>query len=128
MKFSSRSRCFLSFCLLCINLAGFLTQVHAQAEKPGREMHSLVDLYLKHPVKKANKPPYRLLTAGNQITIRSTTDIRTVMAWNAGGTRILERRIGAAQFSFRVASAQKIVFVRIQLENGKTFSEKVGLN
>jgi len=71
--------------------------------------------------------PYKVLTTGNQVTIRCSRDIKTVMAWNSGGNRILEKSPHAAVFSFRVPTTQKLIFIRIQLEDGKIYSEKVGL-
>lgn len=72
--------------------------------------------------------PYKVLTTGNQVTLKCTKDIKTVMAWTTGGTRILEKTILASQFSFRVPVSNKLVFLRIELVNGQTYSEKIGLN
>ena len=72
--------------------------------------------------------PYRIQTAGNQITVKCSKDIKTVMAWTTGGTRILEKTILAPLFSFRVPTSHKMVFLRIELTDGKTYSEKIGVN
>ncbi len=72
--------------------------------------------------------PYKVLTTGNQVTVKCLRAIRTIMAWNTGGTRILEKSPHTSVFSFRVATTHKIIFLRIQLEDGKTYSEKIGLN
>ncbi|MET0637257.1 MAG: hypothetical protein ABWZ25_14600 [Chitinophagaceae bacterium] len=77
---------------------------------------------------KETKPPYRILTAGNQISIRSTKDIKTVMVWTTSGSRILEKSVLAPLYSFRVPTQHKLIFLRIELTDGKTYSEKIGVN
>lgn len=72
--------------------------------------------------------PYRVLTTGNQVTIRCTKDIKTIMAWTTTGSRILEKTVQAQLFSFRIPTQHKMVFLRIELADGKTYSEKIGIN
>lgn len=77
---------------------------------------------------KAPAKPYRILTSGKQVTIKSTRDIKSVMAWTAGGHRIVEQKdINASNYSFRVTVQQKFVFVMVQMTDGKVFSEKIGV-
>ena len=78
----------------------------------------------------ANKPakPYRIQTSGRQITIKSTKEIKTVMVWSASGNRILEQKdINADSYNFRLAANDKILFIRIQLKDGKVYSERIGV-
>lgn len=78
----------------------------------------------------ANKPakPYRIQTSGKQITIKSTKDIKTVMVWSSGGNRILEQKdINAGSYNFRLTVNEKVLFIRIQLVDGKVYSERLGL-
>lgn len=76
----------------------------------------------------ANAKPYRILTSGKQITIKSTRDIKSVMVWTPGGHRIIEQKdINASNYSFRVTVDQKYIFVMVQLVDGKVYSEKIGL-
>ena len=72
--------------------------------------------------------PYKVLTSGNQVTIRCTKDIKTLMAWTTTGSRILEKTVLAQLYSFRIPTQHKMVFLRIELTDGKTYSEKVGIN
>ena len=74
------------------------------------------------------KPPYKVSTSGNQITVKCSKDIKTIMAWTATGSRILEKTIHASLFSFRVPTSHKMVFLRIELADGNTYSEKIGIN
>ena len=77
---------------------------------------------------KAPAKPYRILTSGKQITIKSTRDIKSVMAWTSGGQRIVEQKdIHTSTFSFRVTVQQKFVFVMVQMTDGKVYSEKIGV-
>ena len=72
--------------------------------------------------------PYRILTSGKQITIKSTKDIRSVMVWSSGGTRILEQKeVNANSYNFKITANEKILFIRLQLADGKVYSEKLGI-
>jgi hypothetical protein len=74
--------------------------------------------------------PFKVLTSGKQITIRSTKEIRSIMLWTASGHRILEEKeINVSTYNFRITNniPDKIFFLMIQLQNGKVFTEKVGL-
>src|SRR4051812_10939631 len=59
--------------------------------------------------------PYKVLTSGNQVTIRCTKDIKTLMAWTPNGSRILEKTVLAQLYSFRIPTQHKMVFLRIEL-------------
>lgn len=77
-----------------------------------------------------NRPakPYRILTSGKQITIKSTKDIRNVMVWSSTGNRIVEQKdINADSYNFRLSANEKLLFIRIQLVDGKVYSERVGV-
>ncbi|MGZ8559818.1 MAG: hypothetical protein ACXWWC_15855 [Chitinophagaceae bacterium] len=76
---------------------------------------------------KINKP-YRILTAGKQVTIKSTKNIKSIMVWSSGGNRIIEdKNVNAANYNFRITVNEKIFFIRVQLADGKTYSEKIGI-
>ena len=78
--------------------------------------------------KKAAKP-FKILTSGKQITIKSTKDIKTIMVWTASGHRIVEQtQVNAASFSFNVSgSRERIFFVMVQFEGQKPVTEKFGV-
>jgi hypothetical protein len=72
--------------------------------------------------------PFRILTSGKLITIKSTKDIKTIMVWTASGHRIVEQKdVNAATYSFRVSVNEKIFFVMLRLADGKIYSEKIGV-
>ena len=76
---------------------------------------------------KGNKP-YRILTSGKLVTIKSSKTIKNLMVWSSGGNRILEEKnINASSYSFRITVNEKVFFVMVQLTNGKTYSEKIGV-
>jgi len=72
--------------------------------------------------------PYRILTSGKLVTIKSSKAIKNLMVWSSGGNRILEEKdINASNYSFRITVNEKVFFVMVQLTNGKTYSEKIGV-
>ena len=72
--------------------------------------------------------PYRIQTAGKQVTIKCTRDIKSVIVWTSGGHRIVEHKnVNAASYSFRITVKEKIFFIRLMLADGKTYSEKIGV-
>ncbi|MBO9659259.1 MAG: hypothetical protein J7527_10585 [Chitinophagaceae bacterium] len=77
-----------------------------------------------------NKPakPYRILTSGKQITIKSSKDIKSIMVWSSSGNRILEQKeINADSYAFRLTVNEKVLFIRIQLNDGKVYSDRLGI-
>lgn len=82
------------------------------------------------PVKETEKisKPYRIHTSGKQVTIKSTKDIKSVIVWTSDGHRIVEHKeINAASYTFRITVKERIFFIRVQLIDGKTYSEKIGV-
>lgn len=73
--------------------------------------------------------PYRVLSAGKQITIKSQKEIRQLLVWTASGHRIIEQReLNETVYAFRVEVKEKYFFIMIQLEDGKVFTEKIGIH
>jgi hypothetical protein len=72
--------------------------------------------------------PYRILTSGKLVTIKSTKTIKNVMVWTSGGNRIIEdKNVNASNYNFRITVNEKIFFIMVQLMDGKTYSEKIGV-
>ena len=72
--------------------------------------------------------PYRILTSGKQVTVKSTKNIKTLMVWTSGGHRIVEEKnLNVNSYSFRIQVNEKVFFVMVQLADGKTYSEKIGV-
>lgn len=79
------------------------------------------------PVKKDSKP-YKVLTSGKQITIKSTKDIMHVMLWTTGGNRVIEQKeINSSSYTFTIPVSQKAFFLMIGLSDGKIYTEKIGI-
>ena len=78
-------------------------------------------------IEKSSKP-YRIHTSGKEITIKSTKDIKSIIVWTSDGNRILEHKeVNADNYTFRITVREKMFFIRVQLVDGKTYSEKVGV-
>ena len=72
--------------------------------------------------------PYKILTSGKQITVKSTKEIKNIMVWTASGHRIVEEKeINNTSFSFSINISEKVFFVMIQFEGSKPFTEKIGV-
>lgn len=79
------------------------------------------------PGKKETKP-YKVVTAGKQLTIKSNKNIQHVMLWTSSGHRVVEQRgINATSFSFEIPVNEKLFFLMIGLTGGKIFTEKIGV-
>jgi hypothetical protein len=74
------------------------------------------------------KKPYKVLTNGKEITIQSKQQIKSVMVWTASGHRIVEeKQVNAVTYSFTVPSKESIFFMMAEMQNGKKFTEKIGV-
>src|SRR5258706_9787260 len=73
--------------------------------------------------------PYKILTSGKQVTVKSSRDMKSIMVWTASGHRIVEQReLNASSFSFNVVNVnEKYFFLMIQYEGRKPFTEKIGI-
>ena len=79
------------------------------------------------PVKKET-PPYQVITSGKQIIIKSNRNIRHVMLWTSRGHRVVEQRdINAASYTFTIPVDEKIFYLMLGLEDGKIYTEKIGM-
>lgn len=79
--------------------------------------------------KRADPPkPYKLLSSGKQITIRSTKNIRHILVWTTGGNRVAEQKeINRNSVVLDITAPQKTFFLMIALDDGKIYTEKIGL-
>lgn len=72
--------------------------------------------------------PYKILTSGKQITVKSTKNIKNLMVWTASGHRIVEQKeINNSSYSFNINVNEKIFFLMIEFEGLKPFTEKIGV-
>ena len=72
--------------------------------------------------------PYRILTSGKQVTVKSNKDIKSIMVWTSSGHRIIEQRgVSAGSYVFNVSNTgQRIFFIMLQYA-AKTYTEKIGV-
>jgi hypothetical protein len=79
------------------------------------------------PVKKETKP-YKVLTTGRQLTIKSTKSIQNVMLWTTGGDRVVEQKsINNNSITIDIPINRKAFFLMVELSNGKVYTEKIGI-
>jgi hypothetical protein len=72
--------------------------------------------------------PFRILTNGKRITIRSDKDISRVIVWTSSGNRFVEQaNIEASTYNFTIPSKERFVFIMLELQGGKRFTEKIGV-
>jgi hypothetical protein len=65
---------------------------------------------------KVEKKPYKVLTSGKQITVKATSQIKTIMVWTSSGHRIVEQKaVNANSVSFNVTVNEKIVFMMLRI-------------
>ena len=80
------------------------------------------------PSIKKETRPYKVLSSGKQITIKSSRNILHVMLWTNNGHRVIEQReINADSYTFTIPINEKIFFLMVRLEGGKIYTEKIGL-
>ncbi|NOT49944.1 MAG: hypothetical protein HOP10_01545 [Chitinophagaceae bacterium] len=77
------------------------------------------------PAKK-EAPPYKVITSGKQITIKSSKTIQHVMLWTTDGNRVAEhKQINANSFTLNPGVSQKTFFLMVGLNNGNIYTEKL---
>ena len=78
--------------------------------------------------RKENKP-YKVITSGKQVTVKSSRNIKTIMVWTASGHRIVEQTsVNASSYTFNVSgSREKIFFIMVQDEDGKPITQRIGV-
>ena len=75
-----------------------------------------------------SSPPYRVLTAGKKITIQTKLNISNIIAWTSSGNRIVEQKnLNLTRYSFTVPGNDRIIFLMLELQDGKRYTQKIGL-
>jgi hypothetical protein len=83
---------------------------------------------IEAPPNRQSGNPYKLLTSGRQITIKSNKNIKHVMLWTTSGYRVVEQKeINNNFFVFDIPVNQKAFFLMIGLSDGKIYTEKIGI-
>jgi len=108
----------LVFAVVCASIL-------ATAQHPGTTTPDLSES--SNDIEKTSRP-YRILTNGKTVTIKSVKNIRNLMVWTSDGHRIIEEKnLNTNNYNFRVTVNEKLFFVMVQLADGKTYSEKIGV-
>lgn len=77
---------------------------------------------------KTESKPFRILTNGNQITIQSNKNISKIIVWTSGGNRFVEQsNVESSSYNFTIPAKEKFVFMMLELQGGKRFTEKIGV-
>ena len=76
-----------------------------------------------------SQKPYKVLTNGKKITIQSKQNLQSLLVWTATGHRFVEqKKINANSFSFEVTAKEKIIFMLVEMPDGKRYTSKIGVN
>ena len=77
---------------------------------------------------KSEKKPFKILNNGKKITVQSSKSIKTILVWTSSGNRIIEQQdLNVSNYTFEMPAKEKIFFLRIELDNGKMYIEKIGV-
>ena len=72
--------------------------------------------------------PYKILTSGKQITVKSTKNIKNIMVWTASGHRVVEQKeINTSSYTFNININEKVFFLMVEFEGSKPYTEKIGI-
>ena len=77
---------------------------------------------------KTENKPFRILTNGKQITIQTIKNITKIIVWTSGGNRFVEQsNVQASSYNFTIPAKEKFVFMMLELQGGRRFTEKIGV-
>ena len=89
------------------------------AQDPGPKTKSPEKTFVK---------PFRVLTNGQRITIQSSKNISNVIVWTSSGNRFVEQtNIETPSFNFTIPAKEKCVFMVLELQGGRRYTEKIGV-
>ncbi len=75
-----------------------------------------------------SKRPFKILTSGRSITIKSTSNLKNIMIWTSQGNRVVEQKdIRQPQFTYNATIRENIFFILVEMESGERFTERVGI-
>jgi len=96
--------------------------VSSMAQDPGAPKDKL-----SFPPRTESKP-FRILTNGKQITVQSNKSISKIIVWTSGGNRFVEQsNLDVSSYNFTIPAKEKFVFMMLELQGGKRFTEKIGV-
>lgn len=80
--------------------------------------------------KKATKP-FKILTSGKQITIKSTdndNNLKQILVWTSSGHRIVEQHdLDVSSYEFTINVNENIFFLLLEMKDGSRHTQKFGV-
>lgn len=93
--------------------------------------HAQKDDYAPKPKPGSEKiiaKPYKILTSGKRITVKSRTNIKRLLVWTSSGHRIVEQHeLDTAEYNFTVPTDEKVFFLMLETNNGNRYTDKFGV-
>ena len=75
--------------------------------------------------------PFKILTSGKRITIQSkssTNSIKKIIVWTSTGHRFVEQYdLAVSSYDFTIPGNEKIFFMMLEMNNGKRYTDKFGV-
>jgi hypothetical protein len=85
----------------------------------------------KAAIEKQSPKPYKILHSGKRVTLQSkssSNSFKRILVWTASGNRIVEHHdLDATSFTFYTTATDKIFFLMLELQNGKRYTDKFGI-
>jgi hypothetical protein len=79
-------------------------------------------------IQRSENKAFRILTNGQRITIQSNKNIGKIIVWTPSGNRFVEQtNLQSPSYNFTIPSKEKYVFMMLELEGGKRYTEKIGV-
>lgn len=72
--------------------------------------------------------PYKVMSSGRQLTIRSSKPIRNLMVWTIDGHRVVEQKgMNETQVKLEIPVQRNACYLMIEMAGGKMYTERIGL-
>ena len=88
---------------------------------------ALQGIATSQPLKKDSKP-YRVLSSGRQLTVKSSKSIQNLMVWTTDGHRVVEQKgINSNQVRVDIPVSRTSYYLMIEMQGGKVYTERIGV-
>lgn len=80
------------------------------------------------PAQSADTRPFKLLSAGRQLTLRSPKPMHRILVWTIEGNRLAEwRETASSQVTIELPVYRKVYFLMVVFADGKVWSGKIAV-
>ena len=94
----------------------------------GSVLHHLPAQTPSAKVETTSPRPFKILTSGKKVTIQAKQTIKTVIVWTSNGHRLVEQKnVNSSSYSFNITIPEKLFFVRLDMEDGRMYTQKLGV-